>query len=602
MSESANTSRSSVRTNVAGAVRMAWEASPSGLLVAVALALIGAVIQPVLVLAGKWLVDTVALSETRAVGVSEVMPALVLLGVLATAQRIATAIQSTRQDLFARRVGLDAERRFLERAAAVDLGHFDSSDWHDRMSRARWDLDWRPALMTETLIGLLGSLVVLAGMGGVLLSLHPMLVGLTIASVLPSLLLQRRVNRSIYRFHFEWTPARREEQYLATMLSYSQNAKELRSFNLGGHFLDRHRRLALDRYDRQAALYRKAERVSVTASVLGGVALAAAYGFVAVRGIRGELSAGDLTALIGALAAITTQVGLVSASLLQMDQHSQFLDDYFSFLRIEELVVRPSAPKALPAHLDEHGISFDRVHFTYPGADEPALVDFTLDIRPGELIALVGENGAGKTSVVKLLERFYDPDAGTIRVGGIDVRDVDPEALRDRIGLLFQDYVNYELTARDSVIFGRADRTVDDDKVRAALEAARAEGVVKRLANGLDTNIGRMFEGGHDLSGGQWQRLALARLVYRDADIWILDEPTSALDPEAEAAIFAELRENLDGRIGIVISHRFSTVRIADRIAVIGDGRVTELGTHEELLARGGRYAQLFDLQAAGYR
>lgn len=225
-----------------------------------------------------------------------------------------------------------------------------------------------------------------------------------------------------------------------------------------------------------------------------------------------------------------------------------------------------------------------------------------LNIRGGELVALVGENGAGKSTLVKLLLRFYDVDRGSVRVGGVDLKDVDPVALRSRIGVLFQDYASYELSVKENVVMGRPDGEVDDERVMKALRDARSEWLVKKMPNGLLSKVGRLFEGGHDLSGGEWQRLALARLMYRDADIWILDEPTSSLDPEAEAGIFAELKENLRGRIGIVISHRFSTVRIADRIAVIADGRVTELGTHEELLRAKGRYAQLFELQAAGYR
>jgi ATP-binding cassette, subfamily B, bacterial len=225
-----------------------------------------------------------------------------------------------------------------------------------------------------------------------------------------------------------------------------------------------------------------------------------------------------------------------------------------------------------------------------------------LRISRGELLALVGENGAGKSTLVKLLMRFYDPQKGSVRIGGVDLRDVDPDDLRHRIGVLFQDYATYELSIRENVVMGRPDAEVRDERVAQALRDARSEWLVRKMKKGLDSRVGRLFEGGHDLSGGEWQRLALARLMYRAADIWILDEPTSSLDPEAEAGIFAELKANLKGRIGIVISHRFSTVRIADRIAVVADGRVTELGTHEQLLRANGRYAQLFELQAAGYR
>jgi ATP-binding cassette subfamily B protein len=231
-----------------------------------------------------------------------------------------------------------------------------------------------------------------------------------------------------------------------------------------------------------------------------------------------------------------------------------------------------------------------------------ALAGVDLAVHAGEVVALVGENGAGKSTLVKLLLRFYDPTNGAVRLGGADLRELDPETLRSRIGVLFQDYATYELSVRENVQMGRPGRIDDDRRVLSALEDARSDWLLRKMPKGLDAKVGRLFEGGHDLSGGEWQRLALARIMYRDADVWILDEPTSSLDPEAEAAIFAELKEILKGRIGIVISHRFSTVRIADRIAVIADGKVAELGSHAELLRANGRYAQLFELQAAGYR
>ncbi len=286
---------------------------------------------------------------------------------------------------------------------------------------------------------------------------------------------------------------------------------------------------------------------------------------------------------------------------MAVDQHTTFLEDYFSFLAIDPLVKVPARPLVVPKNLDA-GIEFAEVGFTYQGANEPAVQDLNLHIRNGELIALVGENGAGKSTLVKLLLRFYDTDQGSVKVGGVDVRDIEPTALRNRIGVLFQDYASYELSVRENVMMGRPDILADDERVLKALKDSRSEWLVNKMAKGLDSKVGRLFEGGHDLSGGEWQRLALARIMYRDADIWILDEPTSSLDPEAEAGIFAELKENLKGRIGIVISHRFSTVRIADRIAVIAEGKVTELGSHDELLKANGRYAQLFELQAAGYR
>jgi ATP-binding cassette subfamily B protein len=375
----------------------------------------------------------------------------------------------------------------------------------------------------------------------------------------------------------------------------------VRAFGLVGHFGGRHAKLGQNHYRKLHNLYRLYDRYTAGLAVFGATCLGAAYWFVGNRGLAGELTAGALTAVIAAFGAVTQQISLITQSLISLDQHASFLDDYFAFLATEPLLPVREVPQALPERLED-GIRFEGVHFTYPGGTDPALAGLDLHVRPGELVALVGENGAGKTSIVKLLLRFYDPTQGRVTLGGVDLCDADPSEVRSRIGVLFQDYATYELSVRENVTLGRAEREPWDPEIEDALEAARADIVVKRLRGGLDAKVGRMFEGGHDLSGGEWQRLALARLLYRDADVWILDEPTSSLDPEAEAGIFAELRENLGTRMGLVISHRFSTVRIADRIAVIADGVVQELGTHEELVGAGGRYASLFELQAAGYR
>ena len=381
---------------------------------------------------------------------------------------------------------------------------------------------------------------------------------------------------------------------------------------LADYLLGRHRKVSEDLFRQREQMYRSATRVSMLTGLVTGTTLALAYVFVAIRGAAGAIDPGGVVLVIGAFATVSSTLGQISGTFVAVDQHTTFLEDYFSFLAIEPLVAVPAKPHTLPDRPID-SVVFDDVTFTYPGGTEPAVDRLSLSIRRGELIALVGENGAGKSTLVKLLLRFYDADRGAVRVGGVDVRNLDPEALRRRIGVLFQDYATYELSVRENVMMGRPDAFgnghrgagapgSDDDRVLRALRDSRSEWLLRKMPKGLDSRVGRLFEGGHDLSGGEWQRLALARIMYRDADIWILDEPTSSLDPEAEAAIFAELKENLRGRIGIVISHRFSTVRIADRIAVVAGGRVTELGTHDELLVADGRYAQLFELQAAGYR
>jgi ATP-binding cassette subfamily B protein len=583
---------------IALTVRLAWQSEPRTFVAMVALSVLPATIPPIMVLLAKRLVDLVS---ARADPSHRLLPLVVALGLFAATQRVTATLIGTRQELFGRRVYLEAERRFLRHAASVDLGHFDDSDWHDRVARAKRDVSWRPGQMMWALIGMGGNLVTFVGMLGVLLTLHPVLVGLVLLSVVPSIVVQQRINKRIYSFWWVETPEDRERDYIADLMSQPRTSKEMRAFGLVDHFGTRHRQLGDNHYRKMHDLYRLYDRYAIGISLFSAACLALAYWFVGVRGLAGELTPGALTAVIAAFAAVTQQISLMTQSLISLDQHATFLNDYFEFLATSPLLPIAESAVPLPERLDG-GVRFEGVHFTYPGGTEPALCGLDLHVRPGELVALVGDNGAGKTSIVKLLLRFYDPTAGRVTLGGVDLRDADPMEVRSRMGVLFQDYATYELSVRENVALGRAGREVWDGDVEGALSSARAEAVVKKLRGGLDAKVGRLFEGGHDLSGGEWQRLALARLLYREADVWVLDEPTSSLDPEAEAAIFAELRENLGGRMGLIISHRFSTVRIADRIAVIVDGKVQELGTHDELLARGGRYAELFELQAAGYR
>jgi len=556
---------------------------------------------PVAVYLGAELVNRIAQARIQSLEMWDLLPIVIGLWIVTGVQRAVGAYSGYGRNLFVRRVQLEAEQRLLERASTVDLGHFDNSDWHDRLARAKRDVSWRPGDLTWSVLGLSGNVVSIILMSSLLASLHYVLVLLALAAAVLSLALERRVTSRLYEYFYKETPEEREREYLGDLLVKPRTSKEIRAYVLAGFLLGRHQSLSEDLFKQRELMYRSGTRISLLTGLVTGTTLALAYLFVAARGVAGTIDPGGVVLVIGAFTSVAGTLAQISSTFVAVDQHTTFLDDYFSFLAIGPLLPVPTNPKTLPGGQIK-GIEFDEVAFTYPGGTETALERLSLNIRGGELIALVGENGAGKSTLVKLLLRLYDPDRGSVRVGGVDLKEVDPFALRSRIGVLFQDYASYELSVRENVVLGRPDGAVDDERVLEALRNARSDWLLKKMPNGLNSKVGRLFEGGHDLSGGEWQRLALARLMYRDADIWILDEPTSSLDPEAEAAIFGELKENLKGRIGVVISHRFSTVRIADRIAVIADGRVAELGTHEELLAAKGRYAQLFELQAAGYR
>jgi ATP-binding cassette subfamily B protein len=590
-----------VRKNLRQGMALAWAASPRSLIRYSALGMLNAAMPPISVLLGAMLVNRIAAARVQDVRFADMVPILIGLWLATAIQRAIGAYMGYGRNLFVRRVQLEAERRLLAQASKVDLGHFDNSDWHDRLARAKRDVSWRPGDLTWSVMGLSSNLVTIALMATLLASLHYALVVLAVLAAFLSLVLERQVTARLYEFFYNEAPEEREREYLGDLLVQPKNTKEVRAYVLADYLLGRHAKLSEALFTQRERMYRSGTRVSLLTGLVTGTALALAYVFVALQGAAGTIDAGGVVLVIGAFTSVAGTLGQISSTFVAVDQHTTFLDDYFSFLAIEPIVAAPAAPRSIPSGSID-GIDFDAVTFKYSGGTEPAVEGLSLHIRPGELIALVGENGAGKSTLVKLLLRFYDPDRGSVRVSGVDLRSVDPESLRSRIGVLFQDYASYELTVRENVLMGRPQAAVDDARVLEALHDARSEWLLRKMPNGLDARVGRLFEGGHDLSGGEWQRLALARIMYRDADIWILDEPTSSLDPEAEAGIFAELKENLRGRIGIVISHRFSTVRIADRIAVIADGHVKELGTHAELLAAGGRYAQLFDLQAAGYR
>lgn len=590
-----------VRQNLRHAMTLAWAASPSLLLRYSLLGMFNAVMPPISVYLGAVLVNKIADARIHALKFDSV--AYIVLGLWITfiVQRAVGAYMGYGRNLYVRRVELEAERRLLEKASKVDLGHFDNSDWHDRLARARRDVNWRPGDLTWSILGLSGNIVSILLMAGLLASLHFALVILALGAAVISLLLESRVTTKLYKYFYKETPEERERQYLGDLLVQPRNTKEVRAYVLADYLLGRHRKLSDDLFRQRQRMFRLGSTMSFVSGFVTGTILALAYVFVAYKGIQGTITPGAVVLVIGAFTSVSGTLSNISSTFVAVDQHTTFLDDYFSFLAIEPLLPVPSKTEIIPSETVD-AIEFDNVTFTYPGGNEPALEGLSLQIRKGELIALVGENGAGKSTLVKLLLRFYDAQQGKVLMGGIDVKELRPEELRNRIGVLFQDYATYELSIRENVVMGRPNGTPDDGQVIKALQDSRSEWLVSKMPNGLDSKVGRLFEGGHDLSGGEWQRLALARIMYRNADVWILDEPTSSLDPEAESAIFAELKENLKGRIGIVISHRFSTVRIADRIAVIDDGRVTELGTHEELLAAGNRYAELFELQASGYR
>ncbi|MGH9201149.1 MAG: ATP-binding cassette domain-containing protein, partial [Vicinamibacterales bacterium] len=456
-----------VRKNLTQGMALAWAASPASLVKYSALGIVNSAMPPISVYLGSVLVNQIASARTQSLTFRDMLPTLVGLWLTTGIQRALGAYMGYGRNLFVRRVQLEAERRLLQQASRVDVGHFDNSDWHDRLARAKRDVSWRPGDLTWSVLGLSGNIATIVLMAGLLASLHWVLVVLALTAALMSLGLERQVTAKLYEFFYKETPEEREREYMADLLVQPRNTKELRAYVLAEYLLGRHQNLSEALFKQREQMYRSGTRVSLLTGLLTGTALALAYVFVAVRGVEGGIDPGGVVLVIGAFASVSGTLGQISSTFVAVDQHTTFLDDYFSFLNIGPLVPTPAKPVPIPPGPIE-SVEFEDVSFTYPGGASPAISGLNLRIRRGELMALVGENGAGKSTLVKLLLRFYDANSGVIRIDGIDLRDVHPDELRNRIGVLFQDYANYELTIRENVRLGRPSGPVDDERVMDA--------------------------------------------------------------------------------------------------------------------------------------
>jgi len=490
--------------------------------------------------------------------------------------------------------------RLMEHAAELDLEDFEDPDLQDKLDRARRQTMGRMSLMSQ-LFGQVQDTITVFSFAAGLIVYAPWLIVLLAIALVPAFIGESHFNTLGYSLNFSWTPERRQLDYLRQVGASVETAKEVKIFNLNRFLIDRYKLLAERFYKANRALARKRAIWGTLLAALGTLGYYAAYGYIAWRTIRGDFSIGDLTFLSGSFLRLRQLLEGLLTGFSQVAGQALYLDDLFSFFAIEpEIRSRPDAV-AIPRPIRE-GFVFDNVGFRYPDAERWAVRNLSFHLQAGEVIALVGENGAGKTTLVKLLARLYDPDEGRILLDGRDLRDYDLDDLRANMGVIFQDFVRYHLSAGENIGVGLVESMNDKDRIRDAAHRALADEVIDALPAGYDQLIGRRFKTGVDLSGGQWQKIAIARAYMRDAQVMILDEPTAALDARAEFEVFQRFKELSDNRTAVLISHRFSSVRMADRILVLADGRIEASGTHEELMIEGGRYAELFELQAAGYR
>ena len=498
-------------------------------------------------------------------------------------------------DRFTRHVSL----RVMKHASQLDLASYEDPAFYDRLERARVQGSDRIAMVQA--IGTVAQQVVTAvSLSAGIIWFSPWLLVILVLAVVPAFLGESHFAFEGYSLNIRQTPTRRQLDYLRTLGASKESAKELKLFNLSGYLSGEYSRLSNTLYDENVSLAKRRLWTGAFLSLLSAGAYYGAYAYVIYRTVTGTLSWGSLQFLAGALAGASSTIQNIFSTFSSIADQSLFLTDLVEFLRVKARI--ESKPNALPAPRPiRDGFRFESVSFRYPGNDRAILDCLNLQIHLGERIALVGENGQGKTTIVKLLARLYDPTSGRILLDGVDLRDYSVEDLHSQIGVIFQDFVRYEMTASQNIATGRVDAAGE----AAIFDAARKSGadeVIKRLPNGYAQLLGRRFEGGVDLSGGEWQKMALARAYLRDAQILILDEPTASLDARSEYEVFQRFAELTKSRMALLISHRFSSVRMANRIVVLENGSIAEQGSHEQLLALGGRYAGMFELQAESYR
>jgi ATP-binding cassette subfamily B protein len=586
---------------VAAALAITWRAGRRELITMAALELLSGIGVAVEVLVGRRVLEAVLTAQHTTTGLAGVWPSAVALSVITAVLGVAGTVLREQQRLLSELTARSAQDRILDMTCAADLAAFDQPEFHDRAARAQAGVMRVPTLVFG-LQGLGRSLAGAIGAAAGLLAVAPVLVPVALLALIPGWLASGRRGRAFYHFGVVTTPRDRERGYLASLLTGRDAAKEVRAFGLAGFLRARHDRLFDERIAEMRRISATQLRTVAVADLISSATIAAAIAVILWLAVSGHLALSSAAAGAAALVLLGQRLAFAGQSAGMLQESALFLDDFLAFT--EQTVPPPQAREAAPSGQDMRfgPITAERVTFRYPGSERIALHDVSLRVEPGEVVALVGANGSGKTTLAKLLAGLYLPTEGRICWNGTDTRDVDSRELLSYSAIIFQDYIRYMLSAGDNIALGRHERHQDTASIVRAAERAGADQDIGTLPEGYETLLGPAFFNGTDLSQGQWQRIALARTFFRDAPLVILDEPTAALDAKAEHELFARISELLADRSVLLISHRFSTVRSADRIYVLSGGRVVESGTHDELLAADGTYAELFTLQAAPYQ
>jgi ABC-type multidrug transport system fused ATPase/permease subunit len=582
------------------AVGLVWTTSRLLTVLLIVLSLAAGVVPAAVAYVGKWLVDAIVAAAAGAGDPERAVEFVLLEAGLVTAMAAIQRALSICQSLLRAQLGNRVNVLILEKALTLELRHFEDSEFYDKLTRARREASSRPLSLVMRTFGLAQNIISLVTYGALLLSFSPLAVAVLAAAAIPVFAIETRYSGEAFRL-FRWrTPETRQQAYLESVIANDGYTKEVMLFGLGPTLLGRYDSIFRSLYsaDRNLTLRR-----GVWGFVLGLVSTAAFYGvyaWIALETAGGHISLGDMTMYVLVFRQGQSALSAALSAIGGMYEDNLYLSNLYELL--ETVVTAPSGNVTVGARPGD-GIRFEEVSFVYPGSDTPALDRVSFHLPPGRKLALVGENGSGKTTLIKLLTRLYEPSSGRVLLDGSDLRDWQVATLRRRVGVIFQDFVRYQFMVGENIGVGDVAALEDEPRWRDAADKGMAAPFIEELPAGYQTQLGRWFKGGRELSLGQWQKIALARAFMRQgADILVLDEPTASMDAAAEALIFERFREVTKDQMAILISHRFSTVRMADHIMVLASGRVLEEGSHADLVAHNGHYAHLFSLQAAGYR
>jgi ATP-binding cassette subfamily B protein len=587
--------------NIPPVLSMVWEAAPKVIVASVTLRVVTALLPLAVLKVTQVIIDDVYNLTARHKALPHYFWWLVALEFgLASLAAILVRLINFCDVVLADKYSRHISTKIMEHASHLDLTSFEDPAFYDRMERARVQGTDRIVLIQATGL-LIQQLVTTVSLAAGILFFSPWILIALVACVVPAFLGETHFAFMGYSLNFRQTPAKREMEYLRVLGGSKESAKELKLFGLAPFLVGRYAKLSNELHEQTVGLAKRKLMVGGLLSLLGTLGYYGSYAFVIYETVVGALTIGSLYFLTGAIAGASTNIQAVFATFSTIADQALFVTDLLDFFATKPTV--SSKPNALPVPRPIlEGFEFRNVSFTYPGHTRLVLCDVSFHLRPGERLALVGENGQGKTTIVKLLTRLYDPTAGQILLDGVDLREYDLEDLWRETGVIFQDFMRYDMTAAENIAIGKIEERENTFRVRSAAQKSLAEQVIRKLPKSYDQILGRRFEGGVDLSGGEWQKMALARAYLRDAQLLILDEPTAALDAKSEHEVFQRFAELTQGKMALLISHRFSTVKMADRILVLEQGQIAEQGDHEELLLRGGRYAEMFELQAASYR